>query len=115
MTKKKPSALEEARAQAEFWRKAHDRVSRQLELVLKLQERQAGPLAKPKAPRAPADVEAAAVDRAQKAVIERHARNRQAFVTNASKHLITEGLDSVAAGREAARLWDQATDFQPEG
>jgi hypothetical protein len=115
MTKRKPTALQEARAQAEFWRKAHDRVSRQLELLLQLQARAAGPEAKPKAPRAPADVEAAAVERAQAAAIDRHKKNRASFVANASKQLQADGHDPVAAAKEAARLWDAATDFQSEG
>lgn len=116
MTKKKaPTALERARQDADFWRKAHDRVSRQLELVLRLQERQAGPVAKPKAPRAPEDVEAAAVDRAQRAALDRAVKQRTAFIANAKAGLMKEGADAVAAEREAARLWDQANDSHPEG
>lgn len=116
MTKKTATALQEARAQAEFWRKAHDRVSRQLELLLQLQARSAGPAAKPKAPRLPEDVEASAVERAQQAAVDRHKRQRATFIENAKTHLMNaEGADPVAAAKEAARLWDQATDFHPEG
>jgi hypothetical protein len=100
---------------ADHWRLAYERTAAQLELALQLLQRAAGPAPHPRAPRAPEDVEASAVQRAEEKAIERARANERDFVERAAADLVQKGADPVHAKREAQALWQAATDFHPEG
>lgn len=101
---------------ADHWREAYERTARQLEIVLELQLRAAGPQAHPKAPHAPEDVESVALQRAEEKALERAKKHERDFIQRATTDFIkTKGMDPIAAEREAKLLWQSATDFHPAG
>jgi hypothetical protein len=116
MTTGEASKPPRAKSAADHWREAYERTARQLEIVLELQLRAAGPQAQPKAPHAPEDVESLALQRAEERAIERAKKAEREFVQRATTDFITnKGMDPVAAEREAKLLWQAATDFHPAG
>lgn len=103
---------DELREQLKHERARNDRMERRLDKIIASITREPKPIAVRKA-RPPENVEANAVRRAEVKQLE---RQKAGFLSRATADLVkTRGLDAVAAGREASRLYDEAMAAHPAG